>query len=435
MNDVVVVKSGEILRFPVLSDHPLVKYQQQVDVSQASNLREIAVISAKLQTIPSMTSTHITSVVKGILADLNTSTIFQLTLPDVMVEEGATLVLDGPITTMTAGNVIVLGDILVLGSLNLSCATLGGVAPPVISSIGPSSGSTRGGARVHIQGTGLSNVTAVYFGSVPATAFNIDSDGALGAAAPPASLGSVNITVVSYGVLSSTPSAADVFTYAYIPGVASFAVAQNFLFAGESTTGTITLNQPAAPGGTTVSLGLSGDQGLNVPPTVTIGAGALSATFPIAASLVATAGSVQIIANAQDGSYASVAVNFYPGQIYVDLNLEQQTSDSGYTFDYLLSGHRVTATMFVRTPAPVSGATVALTTNHLNAISMPASVLLAGGSTSTTFTLTGLEVTFPVLGVTVSANYGGIIFTSDAFLVSRIPPHVPNPPPGGPFPS
>ncbi|RYG37604.1 hypothetical protein EON81_06175, partial [bacterium] len=55
---------------------------------------------------------------------------------------------------------------------------------------------------------------------------------------------------------------------------------QTEIFSGDSATGTVKLATPAGPGGTVVSL-VSDDAYVTVPASVTVPAGATSATFPV----------------------------------------------------------------------------------------------------------------------------------------------------------
>ena len=327
------------------------------------------------------------------------------------------MVLGGPITTLEAGNVIVLGEILVDGSPpNLTCSTLGGIAPPAITSISPSTGSTLGGTEVTIQGSGFDSTMAVYFGSTPATRIDATDASIYGlctAWAPPmAKTGPVDITAIrTYGVLSSSASAAAVFTYVYLPGVLSLNVSSNVLWTGQTFTGTITLNEPAASGGTTVTLSTLGEgEGgvaaagvITAPASVSIPAGRTSATFPISVAASATTETVYFSTTGPDGATQSTSVGLHTGQIFL-------TSPG-----QLVSGETAVILIFVREPAPESGGIISLSTNHADAISIPAQVPLPGGNTSATFAVTALKVTKVVIGVTISASYGGNSSTSEPF--------------------
>ncbi len=85
-------------------------------------------------------------------------------------------------------------------------------AAPVVQNIHPSSGPTCGGTVVTITGTNFTGATAVFFGSVPAEQFTIQSDTTIIATSPPGSPGTVDITVVTpFG--TSAVISADRFTY------------------------------------------------------------------------------------------------------------------------------------------------------------------------------------------------------------------------------
>jgi hypothetical protein len=409
MSDVVVIKSGQVVHFPVTSGDPLARYQQQLGISQVSNLHDLGIVRSIIQADPRASTDQITTAVSSILASSNTSTILQLEFPDLTVEEGATLVFAGPITTLTAGNVIILGEVRVYGSLDISCSTIGGTARPVITSISPSTGSTLGGTRVTLQGSGFISGMQIYFGGTYAgqafpDSWTVDSP-------PMANVGPVDITASINGTLTSLTSAEDVFTYVYIPGVASIDV-PGVLWTGETADGTITLNEPASSGGTPVTL--SSGSGLIVPAGIFVNAGGSSATFSVTVPLTATLGEFAISATGPDGTAKSTTGKIHPGEIFVDVPV-----DSG-----IVVGEVGVATVLVRTPAPASGGLITLTTNFPQAVSIPADVSLPGGSTSALFDLRGLQ---PMEGVTISASYEGNSVTSAPFTVTHRP--VPPPPP------
>jgi hypothetical protein len=55
---------------------------------------------------------------------------------------------------------------------------------PAVTQLSPSQGSTGGGTTVTITGSSLSGATAVYFGDVPATSFQVVSDSVITAVTP-----------------------------------------------------------------------------------------------------------------------------------------------------------------------------------------------------------------------------------------------------------
>jgi hypothetical protein len=84
---------------------------------------------------------------------------------------------------------------------------------PAVTKVAPSGGPVAGGTRVTITGTDLSGATAVKFGTVEATSFNVDAKGTkITAIAPAHAAGSVNVVVTTPGG-SSSITAADDFNY------------------------------------------------------------------------------------------------------------------------------------------------------------------------------------------------------------------------------
>ena len=94
--------------------------------------------------------------------------------------------------------------------------------PPTLTSISQAVGSTDGGTYLTIDGTNLSDATAVYFGGVPADNFRVGDDGTLVAYIPPGDPSTVDVTVVTLGGTTEV-SPADRFTYILPPVVTGIA--------------------------------------------------------------------------------------------------------------------------------------------------------------------------------------------------------------------
>jgi hypothetical protein len=91
------------------------------------------------------------------------------------------------------------------------------VAPPVISSVAPSSGTTAGGTRVTVTGTNFVHVTAVTFAGVAGTSLSMTSSAKLAITAPAHTAGLVTMQVKTiYGASASVT--ADHYTYIAPPG-------------------------------------------------------------------------------------------------------------------------------------------------------------------------------------------------------------------------
>jgi large repetitive protein len=97
------------------------------------------------------------------------------------------------------------------GTVDVAVTAVGGTSAPApadqftylaphITVVSNVTGSTTGGTRVRISGTGLGGATAVSFGGVPSADFRVRHNGTLlTAVAPPNSTGTVTITVTTPG--------------------------------------------------------------------------------------------------------------------------------------------------------------------------------------------------------------------------------------------
>ncbi len=83
---------------------------------------------------------------------------------------------------------------------------------PVVSAVSPKTGPAAGGTSVTITGSGFTGATALSFGSTPASSYKVNSATSISALAPPATSGSVDVTVTTAAGASAT-SSADLFKY------------------------------------------------------------------------------------------------------------------------------------------------------------------------------------------------------------------------------
>jgi len=104
---------------------------------------------------------------------------------------------------------------------------------PTIAAAKPKTGLVTGGTKVKIEGTNLSGVTAVTFGSTNATSFTVNSDTSITAFLPAttAAAGSVNLTVTTAEGVTSAPSA-----FVYRPVVTGVSPATGSTAGGTSVT-------------------------------------------------------------------------------------------------------------------------------------------------------------------------------------------------------
>jgi hypothetical protein len=168
---------------------------------------------------------------------------------------------------------------------------------PTVTAVSPSSGPTGGGTSVTLTGTNFTGATQVYFGSVAATSFTVNSSTSITATAPNQTAGTVDITVSTvYGVSAS--SAADHYTY-------------------NGTAPTVTAASPTsgpAAGGTQVTItgtNLNGATAVKFGSTAATSFTVISATQITATSPAGSAGTVDITVTTPYGTSAISSADQY----------------------------------------------------------------------------------------------------------------------------
>jgi hypothetical protein len=186
---------------------------------------------------------------------------------------------------------------------------------------------------------------------------------------------------------------------------------------GDSSTGTVTLSGPAPSGGAQVALSSSDTSVATVPSSVTVAAGATSATFTVSTSAVAASTTVTISAN-YAGATQSASLTVNPGAPPPPTLTSLTLSPASVT-----GGNSSTGTVTLSGPAPSGGAQVALSSSNTSVATVPSSVTVAAGATSATFTVATSAVSASTV-VTISASYAG--GTKMASLtVNPVPPPPP----------
>ncbi|PYU52073.1 MAG: hypothetical protein DMG48_06570 [Acidobacteria bacterium] len=186
---------------------------------------------------------------------------------------------------------------------------------------------------------------------------------------------------------------------------------------GDSSTGTVTLSGPAPSGGAQVALSSNDTSVATVPSSVTVAAGATSATFTVSTSAVSASTTVTISASyAGVTKTASLTVNptAPPTPTLTSLTLSP-TSVTG--------GNSSTGTVTLSGPAPSGGAQVALSSSDTSVATVPSSVTVADGATSATFTVRTSAVSASTT-VTISATFAGVTKTA-SLTVNPAPPPPP----------
>ena len=145
---------------------------------------------------------------------------------------------------------------------------------------------------------------------------------------------------------------------------------------GTSTTGTLSISGPAPTGGTTVSLASSSLSAL-VGSSVTIPAGAMTATFTVTTNVVS------------NDTSAVVSATVYGVKLKSTLSiLGPKVSSVTLASATIASTTTTTGTVTLSTNAPVGGKVVNLSSSNASVASVPVSVTVAAGTRTATFTIT-----------------------------------------------
>jgi len=179
---------------------------------------------------------------------------------------------------------------------------------------------------------------------------------------------------------------------------------------GNSSTGTVTLSGAAPSGGAVVALSSSNTVAARVPSSVTVAAGATSATFTVSTSAVA-ASTTATISGVYGGVTRSAALTVVPAPPPA-ATLSSLTLNPTSVIGGVQSS---TGTVRLSAPAPAGGAQVMLSSSN-GAARVPSSVIVPAGATSATFTV-NTSVVLISTSATISASYNGTTRTTSLSLL------------------
>jgi len=160
--------------------------------------------------------------------------------------------------------------------------------------------------------------------------------------------------------------------------LSSVSASPNPVTAGGSCTGTVTISQPAPSGGWTVNLSSSTSH-VTVPSSVVVPAGTTSTTFAIATTNYYENYTPEIKAT---DSVSSTSTTFTVDSISL--------SSVSATPNPVSAGGSCTGTVTITQPAPSGGWTVNLSSST-SYVTVPSSVVIPEGTTSTTFTISAAD--------------------------------------------
>lgn len=198
---------------------------------------------------------------------------------------------------------------------------------------------------------------------------------------------SVNTNVTITARLTATGVTASANLLVLAPTIVSLTLATNEIIGGDSTTGTVTISNPAPATGVVVNL-YSNSTAVQVPATTTVPNGQTSRTFNITSSAV----SVDLIVTlraAFNGTSATATLAV----------LAPTLTSFTFTPSTVTGGNSATGRVSIDRPAGPSGVTITLTKNASSTgapyVTVPTTVKIPAGATS---------VTFPVTTTTVSRS-------------------------------
>lgn len=207
----------------------------------------------------------------------------------------------------------------------------------------------------------------------------------------------------SDGYLSGTVTGT--FTISFV-ALKSLTVAPSPIDGGDTAVGTVELAQPAPAGGVIVKLAASPAGTVTLPASVTVPEGSSTATFDIGTPVLQADKTVTIKAyrTATDPLTAPLTIK----SATFDLTLDQSSVVGGQT--------NVTGRVTLAKAAGSGGLRVTLTSSDTSAATVPASVLIASGQSTATFTVTTKSVAVNT-DVTITGTLGSN--TSTAVLEVR----------------
>jgi hypothetical protein len=301
---------------------------------------------------------------------------------------------------------------LSLSSLTLSPTTAIGGAQSSTGAVMLSGPAPTGGAQVALSSSNTAAATVPSSVTVPA---------GVTSATFTVSTSAVNATTAvtisaAYGGVTRTASITVTPAPPPAPTLSSLTLSPTSVVGGtQSSTGTVTLSGAAPAGGAQIALSSSNTAAARVPSSVTVVAGATSATFTVSTSAVTTLTAVSISA-AYGGVTRTASITVAPAPpppaTLSSLTLNP-TSVIGGT-------QSSTGAVMLSGPAPAGGATVMLSSSN-GAARVPSSVTVVAGATSATFTVSSSAVTASITA-TMSAAYGGVTRSASLTVAPAPPP-------------
>jgi hypothetical protein len=194
--------------------------------------------------------------------------------------------------------------------------------------------------------------------------------------------------------------------------VSSLSLNPEKVFAGSTSTGTVTLVSPAPATGTIVTLVSDNTNVATVPASITVPAGATSASFTVSTKSTLPAGFSQVsflISARAGGIFRDRALLVVLPDVRLSALTVNPTSISG--------GVGAIGTVSLSAAAPAGGAMVALSSSDASVASVPGSVTVPAGATSASFTVATLACASG--SATLSGSYSAVTQSAVLEIISN----------------
>jgi hypothetical protein len=224
---------------------------------------------------------------------------------------------------------------------------------------------------------------------------------------PPA--GTCTLTVSHKGSLTNKSQAFSLLTSGlYFGQMTGLTVAPTAIAAGQSATGTVTLNLPASSAGSSVKLTNSNSLACIVPYHVVVSSQRTTGTFPIEAKTVNAPTTATITATYGANTFSSVVTINPPWLLSLTLNPSSVTG-----------GNTSTGTVTIGSVAPAGGAVVTLSSSNTGAATVNWSVVIPAGESSAGFSI-NTKVLSTTQTTTIMASYPGPSLTATLTVVPPV---------------
>ncbi len=193
-----------------------------------------------------------------------------------------------------------------------------------------------------------------------------------------------------------------------VPSLSPLTCSPTTLSGGAASTCTVTLTQAAPAGGSSVNL-VSNNSALTVPASVSVAAGATTATFSATAAASIGSNLTATVTATFGGSSQSANVSLLaPGGLISSLSCSPTS---------LVQNAVSTCTVALTQAAPAGGSNVTLASNNAS-LTVPASVTVAAGATTATFSATAAASIGSNQSATITATLGSSSQTTNVSLLA-----------------